>query len=340
MLIFILLFFATYITASPFDTVLRMGHRGDAVEKLQQLLADMGYNVSVDGIFGAETHTIVKAVQISFGLSADGVVGKKTWDIIRQATPLVNYTVRSGDNLTRIANNFDTTISAIKMANDLKNDQIFIGQTLQIPRSWMGGASLPALSSPSNEIRKLEYTVERGETLSHLAQRFSVTVADIKAANNLNSDLIRVGDRLIIPREIDPDKPGLSTGNLIWPAVGRISSPFGNRVHPIYGGTQFHTGIDIVLSRGTPIRAVAPGLVTLSDWNGGYGLTMIIDHGDGYETLYAHNDNLLVRAGAYVMEGQIIALSGNTGLSTGPHLHFEIIKDDKHVNPLNYLTPR
>lgn len=112
--------------------------------------------------------------------------------------------------------------------------------------------------------------------------------------------------------------------SFIWPVRGRISSPFGPRIHPIYGVPSFHTGIDIAVPEGTAVQAAAAGIVTFAAWEEGAGLLVIIEHGNGYETYYAHLSKLLVWPGRPVSAGEVIALSGNTGLSSGPHLHFEV----------------
>jgi len=130
---------------------------------------------------------------------------------------------------------------------------------------------------------------------------------------------------------------GLGTGKIIWPARGRISSPFGWRTHPILKSRRFHSGIDIAIPSGTPVQAADSGVVLISGWNGGYGLFVAIDHGKGISTAYAHNSRLLVKEGDEVTKGQTIALSGSTGWSTGPHLHFEVRENGTLVNPLKYL---
>jgi murein DD-endopeptidase MepM/ murein hydrolase activator NlpD len=127
------------------------------------------------------------------------------------------------------------------------------------------------------------------------------------------------------------------TGRFVFPANGRISSGFGNRRHPILGYSRFHAGIDFAASQGTPIYAADSGQVIFSGWYGGYGQTVIIDHGGGISTLYAHASRLLVSEGQAVQQGQTIAAVGSTGLSTGPHLHFEVRQNGNPVNPAGYL---
>jgi murein DD-endopeptidase MepM/ murein hydrolase activator NlpD len=123
-------------------------------------------------------------------------------------------------------------------------------------------------------------------------------------------------------------------GALIRPCVGWLTSPFGYRRHPITGVYKLHTGVDFAACAGTPIRAAADGVVIISGWNGAYGYAVVIDHGGGVSTLYGHCSSLLVSVGQHVRQGEIIARVGSTGLSTGPHCHFEKRIDGRPVNPL------
>ncbi|MGC9061178.1 M23 family metallopeptidase [Calditerrivibrio sp.] len=123
----------------------------------------------------------------------------------------------------------------------------------------------------------------------------------------------------------------------ILPANGWISSYFGKRVSPFGRGIVFHEGIDISLRPGTPIRATAAGVVVYSGWQQGYGRLVVIDHGFGYKTKYAHNSVLKVKIGQKVKRGTIVALSGSSGDSTGPHCHYEIVIGNTPVDPLKFM---
>ncbi len=127
------------------------------------------------------------------------------------------------------------------------------------------------------------------------------------------------------------------SGILAYPSDARISSPFGWRTHPILGYRRLHSGMDFAGSYGSTIRAADSGTVIFAGWYGGYGKTVIINHGRGMSTLYGHSSQLYVSEGQTVKKGQAIAAVGSTGLSTGPHLHFEVRKNGTPVNPANYL---
>lgn len=127
------------------------------------------------------------------------------------------------------------------------------------------------------------------------------------------------------------------TGQMLYPANARITSRFGWRVHPILGSRRFHAGIDFGASHGSTIRAADSGTVIFAGWYGGYGNAVVIDHGNGITTLYGHSSQLYVSEGQGVQKGQPIAAVGSTGLSTGPHLHFEVRLNGKPVDPLAYL---
>ncbi len=123
-----------------------------------------------------------------------------------------------------------------------------------------------------------------------------------------------------------------------WPTSGIITSPFGNRRGPFIGAIEFHSGIDIANRTGTAVWATANGTVTFAGYRGGYGNLIIIDHGYGFSTYYAHLSRINVRAGQWVQRGSTIGLMGSTGNSTAPHLHYEVRVRGTPVNPRNYMN--
>lgn len=131
--------------------------------------------------------------------------------------------------------------------------------------------------------------------------------------------------------------PATNSGAMIWPITGPITSEFGWRNHPVFGGQRFHSGIDIGGDYGLPIHAAQGGIVSHAGWIDGYGNTVMIEHGGGIVTLYGHNESLAVSVGQQVNQGDVIAYCGSTGNSTGPHCHFEVRMNGEPVSPFNYL---
>jgi murein DD-endopeptidase MepM/ murein hydrolase activator NlpD len=192
------------------------------------------------------------------------------------------------------------------------------------------------------------YVVRRGDTLSTLADRYGTTIEALALANDIRDpSRIRVGQKLRVPERptrfapgrgpasvsaaYRPSRPG-SPPPLRWPVSGRLTSRFGRR------WSSFHEGIDLAAPRGTPVLAAAPGRVVHSDWSiSGYGNLVIVEHPGGLVTLYAHNKVNRVRVGQSVDTGDVLAEVGQTGRATAPHLHFEVRRDGKPRDPLDFL---
>ena len=145
--------------------------------------------------------------------------------------------------------------------------------------------------------------------------------------------------RLLEIQRLQAQGNATNTGDMLWPVQGPrgVTSHFGYRTHPVFGGRAFHSGVDLRARHGTNILAAESGVVTNSGWMRGYGNTVIIYHGGGISTLYSHNSANLVRVGESVARGQVIARAGATGIATGPHLHFEVRVNGRPVNPRPYL---
>lgn len=124
----------------------------------------------------------------------------------------------------------------------------------------------------------------------------------------------------------------------IWPAQGRITSPFGYRIHPLTKAIEYHSGVDIANEAGTPIHATADGMVRHAGWVHGYGMCVVLDHGFGYSTLYGHMSEILVKEGQRVRRGDVIGRMGSTGTSTGNHVHYEVWTSGVPHNPVPYLN--
>lgn len=181
-----------------------------------------------------------------------------------------------------------------------------------------------------------EKLVEKQKLLDSLAEDIEKYKAIYEAAEAEEERLIRE-NQSAMSYGANPVK--YTGGVMAWPVPSshRITSAYGYRIHPVYKTKKFHSGIDIGASYGVDIIAAADGTVTLSADNGGYGKCLIINHGSGISTLYGHNSVLLVSKGQKVTKGQVIAKAGSTGVSTGPHLHFEVRVNGSTADPTQYL---
>jgi len=233
------------------------------------------------------------------------------------------YTIRRGDTLQTIASRFGIREDTIISANNLSSkSQIQVGKTLKIPN--MNG---------------VYHSVKKNESLSSISRAYGVDMTRIADANNMSSATIRIGERIFIPNaKLNASVLRNFYGEtFIWPVRGQISSPFGYRINPFSGQRTFHAAIDIVVNRGTAVKATREGKVADKGYNAVFGNYVIIRHADGYQSLYAHLDSILAQKGASVNQGETIGRSGNTGQSTGPHLHFAIFRNGQAVDPRQYV---
>ncbi|MCP3973126.1 MAG: peptidoglycan DD-metalloendopeptidase family protein [bacterium] len=179
-------------------------------------------------------------------------------------------------------------------------------------------------STVRKELRKQQRLLD---TLEELIDDFESEIEGLDAEQKRLEKLIRESS----------GSGGTSPGQLVRPVPGKITSAFGPRLHPILGYTRMHTGVDMTAPLGQSIRAGAAGSVVIASTYGGYGLTVIIDHGGGMTTLYAHQSRVFVIAGEQVDAGEVIGEAGSSGLATGPHLHFEVRLSGTPVDPADYL---
>lgn len=240
---------------------------------------------------------------------------------------IVTYVVAKGDTLYTIAGAHNTTVASICAINGIDSaDAIIPGQHLTIVKNATA----------------LVRRVARGDTLWDIARAYGTTVEAIVRANRLSGDVIIPGQLLIIPVAQIPKQTWAVASAfkgvpLEWPVVGRITSAFGWRVHPITGLRHFHEGLDIAAPIGSEVRAVAAGRVTFVGYLSGYGRVVVIEHGNGLTTRYAHLSATSVNTGSRVETGQIIGRVGDSGYATGPHLHFEVRLDGQALDPRKFL---
>ncbi len=196
----------------------------------------------------------------------------------------------------------------------------------------------PPVPSPAPSPVGVYHEVKKGETLWRISRAYGVDWRTIIKVNRIeNPNEIKPGDKLFIPgakeQKTVPPLPVLVQGEeeFIWPARGKIIRYFGK------GKKRNARGIDIAVPIGTEIKAASSGKIVFAGPKRGFGELVIIDHGNGYATVYAHNSRLLVKEGDYVKQGEVIALSGDWGNCDEPMLHFEIREGNEAKNPLNYL---
>lgn len=260
---------------------------------------------------------------------------------------VIVHLVKADETLWSIADKYEISADTIKWSNGMDDSGTIIeGQEIYI--------------MPMDGIY---YTVQDGDSLSSIAEKYKSSLDDIHRWNNLTNDEVSIGQKIILPGgEVPPPpKPVVNTqiisddysNDYYQPQVDSSASPLagsgqfgwptsGMFISQYFGSTSFnpwHTGLDLDARSGWDIFASDSGSVTTASygWGGGYGNHVIIDHGNGYQTLYGHLSSLDVSVGQSVSKGQRIGTMGSTGWSTGPHLHFEIRYNGSYLNPLNYL---
>ncbi|MBI4281632.1 M23 family metallopeptidase [Candidatus Uhrbacteria bacterium] len=245
------------------------------------------------------------------------------------------YIVKEGDTLSDIADQFGISVETILWEN-----------TLTLRSILKPGSALTILP-----VSGLSHTVARGETIAKIAKRYNVEERAILDFNEIaDGSAVALGQKLIIP---EGEQPAAIAPTRPAPRVVRVPSMPSSPQNITPSGIQLlvpvayrrisqwftyrHSGIDMAGTYGTPVYAAEDGTVVQAGWGTGYGLYVLIDHGNGLMTRYAHSSKLLVTRGEQVQRGQRIALLGSTGRSTGPHVHFETIVNGRFVNPLRYI---
>lgn len=237
------------------------------------------------------------------------------------------HTVSDGETLDGIAALLGVTTSQVMADNRLLSaGEIVPGETLRVARDG------------------ILHLIKEGQTLTDISNTYGVSIDRITAANGITDpSRIFAGEEILIPgattalwETVVRFSYGQRT-RFIWALEGEVVSEFGWRVHPVLGMRHHHNGIDIDVPTGTTVHAAAAGKVFFIGEQEGYGTTVILKHANEYYTLYGHLSTPLVYVGQFVDIGQGIAESGNTGISTGPHLHFEIRNREFPVDPRSYL---
>lgn len=297
--------------------------RGESVWDVARL-----YGTSMSAIISANGISNPKRIRPGTKLFIPGIA-----PISRKETDGIWHRVKRGETLSHIAVRYGVSWRDILRANRLiSTRRLYVGQKLFIPKvkSKDGG---------------ILHTVRRGDTVWDIAHKYSIPQKKIIRANRLTwagMKRLKPGTRLLIPgvkRVSEKTTVRRSDSSFICPLKGKIhiTSPYGMRIHPIRRKRHFHCGIDLKARVGTAVYASMSGKVIYAGRYGGYGKLVIIQHSNGFTTRYGHLSKTKVGVGQRIKQGQLIALSGNTGVSTGPHLHFEIRKNGKPHNPANYI---
>ena len=235
------------------------------------------------------------------------------------------YRVRNGDTISHIARKYRVSQESIISANQIRNDRrLYVDKKLFIPEA--------------NPVLKTDgrwYQVKRGDTVSQIAVSHQTTVSKLVVANRLMSaDHLPAGQKIFIP-----EKGGTGFRNPMKIPL-TMTSKYGYRKHPISKIRRFHHGIDLRARKGTRVYACKSGKIVRAGWDPGYGNIVVVEHFGGYKTVYGHLSIIYVKVGQRMKKGQVLALTGNSGYSTGPHLHFEIRWKDKSVDPRRYIRLR
>jgi len=271
-------------------------------------------------------------------------------EILRRGTDRREvYLVSRGDSLWTIARENNMTVNEIQEANPqlASAERIKPGEEINLvvaePLVDVSVTQEVALQkqipfetryqNDSKLFRGNSRVVQPGQVgIKEVTVKITQTNGNEVLREVIDEVVIKEPQEQIVARGTAAVPPQVGTGRFLWPVSGgRISSPFGQR------GRSFHAGVDIAAAHGTAILAADSGVVTAAGWNGGFGIMIAIDHGNGTATLYAHNSSNLVSVGQRVQRGQQIARIGSTGNSTGPHVHFEVHRNGSQVNPLQFF---
>ncbi len=263
----------------------------------------------------------------SDGTLVDAKISEKDMEkLFCQPVTFQSYKVLPGDSISSITKKFGlSNISTLIAVNDIDNvRQLRAGQKLKIP-----------------SIDGLFYTVQKGNSLQGISLKYNVTIEDLLDVNELESSELAVGQVIFVPgAKLEPQALSKAMGELFRSPLKtsyRLTSHFGPRADPFTGARSNHTGVDMACPTGTPILAAASGTITYSGTSPVFGYYVIINHGNGYQSLYGHMSKILAKKGQWVSQGTRIGLVGSTGYSTGPHLHFTVFKNGKLVDPLSLI---
>ncbi|MGL5376930.1 MAG: peptidoglycan DD-metalloendopeptidase family protein [Cetobacterium sp.] len=289
-----------------------------------------GFELVETNFFTIEREYKIEGSQEIEKIALEKVDLKKSYEIPK----IESYIVSNGDTLGVIADKNGVSLDVLKANNPGISTNLKVGQKLNLVKG-----------------NGVFYTVKKGDSLFKVALNYKVDVEDLRKYNNLNNDNLKVGQELFISNPSQDSLKRLTTkgrvkkkvnvivqNNFVMPVKwAGVTSPFGKRFHPVLKRYIQHAGIDM-RARYVPLVASREGTIVFAGYMTGYGKIIKINHGSGYETRSAHLEKMYVKIGDKVKAGQVIGKTGMSGRVTGPHLHFEIRKNGKANNPMNYLV--
>jgi murein DD-endopeptidase MepM/ murein hydrolase activator NlpD len=197
--------------------------------------------------------------------------------------------------------------------------------------------ALSTLKRTSRELERLVSFKSRDQILENLDMTDSGSLDIEGLKSQIKSSMETIGE---IKDYLSQQRSVYMATPKGWPATGHVTSPYGERQHPVSGKPEFHSGVDIAADPDSPVRATADGIVSFAGWAGNNGNLVVLEHGLGFSTFYCHNRRIAVHRGQRVRRGDVISYVGSTGNSTGPHVHYEVWREGKSVNPKKYLEGR
>lgn len=332
-------------------TVSQKGALENLLKEYQEhYLANIDQNAKIKRITFSQKTEII---EVKVRPEAIGTLETAKERIYAVAEEAVEVEIKKGDNFWNLAKAYDLTVNELEILNpDLDPDKIFPGDKILVKAS---DPLLDVIVELENTVLesipfKIEYIKDNNlyKNQKKIVKEgiegqkeviYNITLLNgyqsslrVKSEKNLKEPvnaIVKIGTKTTVSRG----------GRINYGVVSgkRISSLYGFRIHPITGRRRFHEGIDIAAIHGNGVYAYTDGKVIQAGWNGGYGISVLIDHGNGLQTRYGHLSKLNVRVGQRVKTGERIGSVGSTGNSTGPHLHFEVIKWGRTQNPLNYI---
>jgi murein DD-endopeptidase MepM/ murein hydrolase activator NlpD len=330
------------VLGSLLSTQQELEEISDNLNRISFNLGNTEHRIGIIKIQLSNAQSDLEKIKIEIG-GREGVLDQRLIAIYK-------YGYQSSLEILFDSKNFAEFINRFEMISGFVKGDLRILQTLQLQQDLIAkkrkeiAQKKEELELQKNAFARLQIQNKQQQSRQLTAiqtkkQELSILQNDRKALEGALDELEQTSKELEaqIRNYQNQNQIALGTGNYVRPVQGSITSYFGYRFHPILRKRKYHSGIDISASYGSPVSAADSGVIVFAGRNGGYGKMIIIDHGSGISTVYGHCSLLQVDQGQTVTQGQIIAQVGSTGLSTGPHLHFEVRKNGVPEDPLSYF---